>query len=506
MSAAGTPYPRLPVALLQETVEATPLPSPDAIVKTYLLNVTSEILTLQTLTPSLGASSTDRYTPSLQVLHARLQDGHRSPFPGLENRSGEGFARTGKARKTAVSSAMDRPLADFEDMYYAILATVKEMHESIILRLNNGFVDPNALLFPSSQYTIHLFHEWLAHQWSILNEPSLVLALDVAVRKAFVDGHLCQALRSQVDSGQITHEEAEVARAQLYRSDVFDEMPGLSWVGNEHSAMINGRLNEKYRVVFQAEKQAQEKKARWAKKKDRFQKSAKVGPRAGGRRGSGEHRQQQRQVVAEQAQQAVDMPSTTTTTTTTTTTERQQVEQGHDGARQCQQVDQSAHDTPSLFQEEVEAWRLYTQQQMSSQRETQMHNHEDELRRKTPPAHTVEASPSPYSLCGKPTLDTPQREAHARTQPPAAHVQQDVQDADLAAQENTFPGTNPREVRAQRVTEYQAWLRESASDGARRRMGQRGQCHQSDMSDVSPQAFNGTDTPMDMDMDDDGGI
>ncbi|OAG06866.1 uncharacterized protein CC84DRAFT_1163170 [Paraphaeosphaeria sporulosa] len=503
MSAAGTPYTRLPVAVPQETVEATPLASPDDLVKTYLLHVTSELLAIQASTTSFGASSTDRYSPSLQVLHARLQDGHHSPFPGLENRSGNAFTRKGKAHRVAVPSPMVRPLGDFEDMYYAILATVKETHDSIILRLNNGFVDPNALLFPSSQHTIHFFQEWLAHQWTILNEPSLVRALDIAVREALVDGHLCQGLRSQVDSGQITHEQAETARAHLYQSDVFADMPGLSWVGNEHSAMINGRLNEKYRVVFQAEKQAHEKKIRMAKKRERIQKTAKIGPKACGRRGSGEYRRQQQQVMAEQAQQAADMLPTSMGKQSPRS-EAEQAKQAHDIARQTPQVD---HSDISLFQEEVEAWRLYTQQLMSSRRETQLRYHEDELRRKTPPAATEQALQAlPDSLRSGAVSCTPQRQSHARTvtQPHAAHVQQDTSDAGHAGPERTFPGASPREKRKQRVTEYQAWLRESASDHARTRMmGQRRQtqAQASDVSDVSLQAFNGAEAPMDMDGD-----
>jgi hypothetical protein len=512
MSAAGTPYPRLPAAVLQETVEATPLASPDELVKTYLLNVTSEILVLQSSTTSLGAPSTDRYSPSLQVLHARLQHGHHSPFPGLDNRSGDTFARTRKPHKVAISSAADRPLGDFEDLYYAILATVKESHESIILRLNNGFVDPNALLFPSSQYTIHFFQEWLAHQWTILNEPSFVLALDIAVRKSLVDGHLCQGLQSQVESGQLTHEEAEVARAQLYESDVFADMPGLSWVGNEHSAMINGRLNEKYRVVFQTEKQAREKKTRWAKKKERVHRIAKTSPKAQGRRGSGEYRQQRRQAMAGQAQQAVDVFPVATEGQTPSGAAKQ-VERELDEVLRYQQVDQSGTDTQAFFQEEVEAWRLYTQQQMSSQRETQMQYHEDELRRKTPltgdvlahpqqPAQTTEhaAAPLQESLRGEVASCTPQRQAHPPTQRHIAPMQQDTPDASPSDQENAFFGASPMDARSQRVTEYQTWLRESASSSARWLMGQTSQ-PQSDMDEASLQVLHGMDTAMDMDMD-----
>jgi hypothetical protein len=515
MAAATTPYPHLPAAVLQEAVEDTTLASPDGLVKTYLLNVTSELLALQSSTTSLGAPSTDRYRPSLQVLYARLQHGHHSPFPGLDSRSGDAFARTRKAHKAAIASAMDRPLGDFEDLYYAVLAAVKEMHASVILRLNNGFVDPDALLFPSSQYTIQFIQCWLAHQWTILNEPSFVLALDVAIRKSLVDDHLCQGLQSQVELGQITRDEAAVARAQLYQSEVFADMPGLTWVGNEHSAMINGRLNEKYRLVFQTEKQAHEKKARWAKKKDRVHRKAKTSPKAQGRRGSGEYRQQLRHTMPKQVQQAADALPVTMKGQTPDGAAKQ-TGGGLDEALHPQQVDQPNNNNQALFLEEVQAWRLHTQQQMSSQRETHRQYHEGELRRKTPPpgivlAHSQQPAqptqqadaPLRGSLRGEVAAHTPQRQARPSTQPHIARMQQDPQDVKPSDQQNAFSGAGPRDVRAQRVTEYQAWLRQSASSSARQLMGQAGQA-QLDMGDVSLQVLHGMDTVMDMDGGDGG--
>ncbi|KAJ4358515.1 uncharacterized protein N0V89_003099 [Didymosphaeria variabile] len=512
MPALKTPYPRLSAAATQDTIEAAFLASPDDVVKSYLLSVTSELLAVQSSTISLGAPSTDRYSPSLQTLHDRLRAGYASPFPGLENRNKEGFNRVEKAsRKATVSPATDRPLGDFEDLYYAILATVKEMHEAIILRLNNGFSDPNAVLFPTSQFTIHFFQEWLVHQWTILNEPSLVLALDDASRKSFVEDTLCRGLRTQVEDGEITQEQAEAARAQLYRSDVLEDMPGLSWVGNEHSAMINGRLNEKYRVVFQAKKEAREKKQRWAKKKDRIQKTAKTSPKPTARRGSGEYRQQQHSVSTFSIGTEGPTPRSETT----------QAEQGCGPAWQSQRVDQTRSGMQSLSQEEVQAWRLYTQQHMSAQREVQLEDHERVVRRKTSlnlgqlvnTQQLTHTTAQASAQATTPALDcshhevnpyTPHAQQNQATQPRLprmlreTHPQHVNQDGLSSTQEHATPGASPRGMRAQRVTAYQAWLRESASDGARWVMGQPSQI-QPGMSDASLQELEGMDVRMDVD-------
>ncbi|KAL1613048.1 hypothetical protein SLS60_001280 [Paraconiothyrium brasiliense] len=507
MPALKSPYPRLPAAATQQTIVTAVLASPDDVVKSYLLNVTSELLAVQSSTSSLGAPSTDRFSPSLQTLHERLQAGYVSPFPGLQNRKTEVSSRVDRAScKVAVSPATDRALGDFEDLYYAILAAVKEMHEAIILRLNNGFSDPNAVLSPTSQFTTHFFQEWLVHQWAVLNEPSFVLALDIASRRSFVEDYLCQGLRIQLEAGEITQEQAEAARAQLYGSDVLEDMPGLSWVGNEHSAMINGRLNEKYRLVFQAEKQAQVKKTRWAKKKDRIQKTARTSPKATARRGSGEYRQQRQQVVAGQALHSLSAFSLDGQTPRSETT---QAQQGFGEAWQSQRVDQTCSGMQSLSQLEVQAWRLHTQQHMYAQREAQLEDHERVVRRKTSlnlgqlvdtqqlTQTTTQASvqattPALDYTHHKVSLHTPHDQQNPAAQPQLprmsreVHAQDAKQDGLSSAQEHTTPGASPREMRAQRVTEYQAWLRQSASDSARWVMGQSSQLEPG-MSDASLQ-------------------
>lgn len=269
MPAIEPSYPRLPPAATRETVETAPGASPDNVVKTILLDVSSDLLVIQSSTNILDAISTDRYSPSLQVLRQRLTAGYYAPFPGFTNDNEEASEHCKRAtRKKTKFPLMERPLGAFEDLYYAVLAKVKAMHEAIILRLNNGFNDPKAPLFNQSEYTMHSFIEWLLHQWMILNEPSFVLALDNAVRRCIIHVRFHRKVLNRMKLGDITKQELDAIRE--FESDVLADLPGLSWIGDEHSAMISGRLNEKYRVVFREEKRLQEKRTRWAKKKIRM--------------------------------------------------------------------------------------------------------------------------------------------------------------------------------------------------------------------------------------------
>lgn len=527
MSTPGPLYPCLPAAVLQATVEATPSATSNDLVKSYLLNLTSELLAIQSTTTPLGTSSTDRYSSCLQTLRDRLQDGHRSPFAGLEFRIGQSVNRRDTTPNgTAVYSPMQMPLGEYEDLYYATLATVKAMYDHVIVRLNNSFNHPDEPLSSSSQYTVHEFQQWLVQQWGLLNEPSFVLALDVAVREAFAEDHLCQGLCSQVETGQITQVDANAARDQLFQSKVFMEMPGLSWVGNEHSGMINGRLNEKYRVVFRFKKQAREKKLRWEKKKDRIKKTASTSPQGTGRRGSGEHQRQLHQSIVHSAYQGT---STTAVVTEKETHGDEPWQEGSCEAQRPQEFDQSHGGSHFALQDKVEAWRLHSHQQIASERDDRKQPLESEVRRKISPtrgslddprqhrsAHTLQ------SATQQPGYDNEQASTgllgnlhshmHPRNQPfqPSAAAQlpfsptsqkmlfQAERDGWPRDQEHTVPGTTSREWRTQRVTEYQTWLRETASASARTLVGRSGPS-QPDMRDASLQGSESTDV-------DDGGF
>ncbi|KAF1966936.1 hypothetical protein BU23DRAFT_485012, partial [Bimuria novae-zelandiae CBS 107.79] len=207
-----------------------------------------------------GEQIVNGYTPSVRTLHKRLRTGYYAPFSGITIHN-ENVAELAQqaVNKSTKASPMERPLGDFEDLYYAILAAVKAMHDLIILRLNNSFNRPDSPLFSSSGHTLSSFRELLLGHWNALNQPSLILALDKAIRRPSIENHLSQILGTEA-FGAMTRKDVDGACTFLYEKNVVKNSPRLGWVIHGSPAMINGQLNEKYRLVFQMEKKMHQKK------------------------------------------------------------------------------------------------------------------------------------------------------------------------------------------------------------------------------------------------------
>lgn len=294
MSGPGPPYSPLPAAVTRETINITSYPSFDGFIKEYLLDFTSHIVTIQSSTSMFGTDLNDRYSPTVQTLFERLEAGHQAPFIGLvqlnaavttrvKNSSGDFNSITGPA--------MQRGLEDFEDLYYALLAAVKSMHNTVITRLNNKFNYPDEPFSLTSGYTMHGFQDWLIQQWMLLNEPSLVLGLDNAIRRSLEeDLLLAHALLDQIGNSEMMEHKIKNANTPL------PKLSGLELIGHEHPAMICGRLDEKYRSIFQVEKESKKGVNRRGKKFGKTKKSTKNASAQATREGSKpEHKMQQLQ-------------------------------------------------------------------------------------------------------------------------------------------------------------------------------------------------------------------
>lgn len=238
MSGPGPPYRPLAAAVTKEQVEASFYSLTDHQAKKVLLKTASELVSIQDATVLTGPKQKDRNSPTLQVLIERLEKGYHSPFSGLPNApETPGYL---KFSCTGTKDPMHRPLGDFEDLYYSLVATVKAMHQMITLRLNNGFERPDTVFDTTKGLTVLWLTERLVRLWVRLNDTALVQALDTAI--------------------QGRHEEGS------HFEEPFAQKVGLNYIGDEHPAMINGKLNEKYRSVFRTLAVEKGKQGRQTKK------------------------------------------------------------------------------------------------------------------------------------------------------------------------------------------------------------------------------------------------
>lgn len=272
MPSSAPPITHLLDALSPEAAEGT-APASSNEVKKALLDMASDLLATQAKSSIFATPNTtpDPYRPSLQTLYARLETGALAPSPLKALAKEASRVKDGVGKKTG-KPPLRRPLEDFEDVYYAMLAMVQDMHQTLSTRLSSGFNAPSDPLFENG-ITIASFHAWLLEQWEILNDARLAKALDNAIRRSRVK-HLHQELIAQVELGALTEADADELLADLYDPNEYETVAGLAWLGAWSPAMISAWLEEKYRIILKLEKEAAIKKERLERKRAYIQKAA----------------------------------------------------------------------------------------------------------------------------------------------------------------------------------------------------------------------------------------
>jgi hypothetical protein len=87
-------------------------------------------------------------------------------------------------QRTAKNAA-HRPLEDFEDLYYAVLARMQDIHHILNARLGSGFSTVTDLVHTDGPSIADLYVS-LAQHWNVLNHTAFVKAIDSAVRRSRV--------------------------------------------------------------------------------------------------------------------------------------------------------------------------------------------------------------------------------------------------------------------------------------------------------------------------------
>jgi hypothetical protein len=171
-------------------------------------------------------------------------------------------------------SATNRPLEDFEDLYYAIISRILDIHQMLNARLGSGFNRLTDIVFPDGP-TIAALHESLSQYWDVLNTAQYVKAIDEAVRRSRVK-HLHQEILLQVQHDDITQADADELLADLYDPNEYDGVQGLAWIGGWAPSMIGAWLEEKYRIVLNVEREAEQIKTKDAGRRSRMVKKSRL--------------------------------------------------------------------------------------------------------------------------------------------------------------------------------------------------------------------------------------
>lgn len=241
----------------EAAVEASSVCYPADYIKANILELSEYLNGLVDHTNFFGTPINDPYSPSLQTLHDRLQAGYLSPSPISALTKDVKRIKQTLSQRTSVPAAQ-RPLEDFEDLYYALLARILAMQHTLTIRLESGFNTPSDVLFVGGPDVASL-HASLWQYWDLLNHPACARALDDAIRQTRVN-HIYTEIMSELNANIITSADADALLLDLYTNK--DEAEGLDEIRIGSPAMISGWLDEKYRTVLILEKDETERVAR----------------------------------------------------------------------------------------------------------------------------------------------------------------------------------------------------------------------------------------------------
>jgi hypothetical protein len=243
---------QLPCAVTPTLAQGAKTAFPAEYIIEHILKLSIYLIGLSNVSALFKKVSTDPYTPSLYTLLDRLQSKQLVPsrlpwgFQSAEHMKSRVHLRADK-------EAAFRPLADFEDIYYALLARIQEICQLIELRIQSGFNDESTAVCKGGA-TLSELHACLREYWDIFNDPRCAKALDDAVREARAQAMREETIR-QVDNCEMTQEDARKQLAQLFSPDVYSGILGMHFVRDWAPAVVAMYLEHKYRPMFDVEEE-----------------------------------------------------------------------------------------------------------------------------------------------------------------------------------------------------------------------------------------------------------
>ncbi|KAG9205717.1 hypothetical protein G6514_007324 [Epicoccum nigrum] len=247
--------PPFSAAASQTAVEASDNHYPSHYVVSILLEISGFLVSLDERTTLFGQSDHNLYSPSLHTLYVRLHGGQLNPSP-MQTHANDIKIIKATIHQRTDERAVHRPLEDYEDLYYAVLARLQDIHYMMNARLGSGFSALTDQAYSNGPSIADMFTN-LAEYWGALNETPFVKALDSAVRDSRVE-YLHEEILNKVRINEITRADANKLLSRIYHPEEYARIQGLAWIGGWAPGMVNAWLEEKYRIVLMVEKEEAE--------------------------------------------------------------------------------------------------------------------------------------------------------------------------------------------------------------------------------------------------------
>ncbi|KAI8937761.1 hypothetical protein NX059_005461 [Plenodomus lindquistii] len=245
-------------ALTQHDIQDCHVSLPHTLLIDNMLTLSTYLTTLDTQSNFFAPRNTSPYSPSLRVLHSRLENGYLNPSPLPTPFITPQHIALAAQPNTLTCDIRHRPLSDFQDLYYALLARIREMQKRLSDHLRSGFSTPTTTIHTSGP-TLADLHAALSAHWDFLNHPAAGRAMDDAVREARVQS-IQDEIVAQVKGNMMGVGEAETQIMQLREKEVYEMQGGVEWTPEWDAALVNAKLGEKYRGVFEEVRRRERKK------------------------------------------------------------------------------------------------------------------------------------------------------------------------------------------------------------------------------------------------------
>ncbi|KAF2658475.1 hypothetical protein K491DRAFT_690014 [Lophiostoma macrostomum CBS 122681] len=278
MSEMQRPTPKLsplPEAISEAEIWLLESGDDDAAVKNSILSIATKLIWLENTGSLWNSPAPTLYSISLTTIYNRLRHGKPAPSPVKNLLKDIGLTRKLIAEGKTIRPPVQRPLEDFEDLYYVCLAVIRELYDRIRVRINEGFTEADDFVTDAKDpatgayMTAAIAHRELRRWWNVLNSPALVKTLNEAVVRERVKTMHADVLR-RVENGQFGRQMGEQIIEEMYAKDEREEIEGLAWIGGWAPGLISAWLEEKYRVMFEVEREEEKGKGKGKVEKSKF--------------------------------------------------------------------------------------------------------------------------------------------------------------------------------------------------------------------------------------------
>lgn len=243
----------MPAGLLRDAVNESTIAHPREYIIKTLLDLSVWLINEMGNSSLIGKQPPhDPFFPSVRTLYERLQNQQFGP----SRLSAEFITEEHMSflvQERVDEEVLERPLEDFEDLYYAALCSIKDTHQNLNDHITSGFHRPISPISPSGK-TIGNIFDVLAEYWDILNHPGCGKAFGDAIRAANFEANRAEIYRL-VETNQLKPFEGDEKLDALVKQRDDNTLEGMMWVYTWAPAMISITLQNKYSTIMKLEKE-----------------------------------------------------------------------------------------------------------------------------------------------------------------------------------------------------------------------------------------------------------